>query len=106
MAAEVDGASAWQKFRHVTLPALKPTLFLVLVLCTVNGFLMLDLIFVLTMGGPANDTTTISWLGFQTTFNFFKFGTGTAVLYTLTVLCLFLTWLYHKLIFRKTPEGK
>ena len=105
MAAEVDGATPWQKFRHVTLPALKPTLFLVLVLCTVNGFLMLDLIFVLTMGGPAHDTTTISWLGFQTTFNFFKFGTGTAILYTLTVLCLSLTWVYHKLIFRKPEAG-
>jgi ABC-type sugar transport system permease subunit len=105
MAAEVDGATPWQKFRHVTLPALKPTLFLVLVLCTVNGFLMLDLIFVMTMGGPAHDTTTISWLGFQTTFNFFKFGTGTAILYTLTVLCLSLTWVYHKLIFRKPEAG-
>lgn len=103
LAAEADGASAWQKFRHVTLPALKPTLFLVLVLCTVNGFLMLDLIYMLTMGGPAYDTTTISWLGFITTFSFFKFGTGTAILYTLTVLCLFLTWVYHKLLFRE-PE--
>ena len=67
-AAEVDGAGYWQRFRYVTLPALRPILFLVLVLATVNGFLMLDLIYVLTMGGPANDTTTLSWLGFQTTF--------------------------------------
>ncbi len=52
-AAEVDGAGYWQRFRYVTLPALRPILFLVLVLCTVNGFLMLDLIYILTMGGPA-----------------------------------------------------
>ena len=51
-AAEVDGAGYWQRFRYVTLPALRPILFLVLVLCTVNGFLMLDLIYILTMGGP------------------------------------------------------
>jgi ABC-type sugar transport system permease subunit len=70
----------------------------VLVLCTVNGFLMLDLIYILTMGGPANDTTTISWLGFQTSFAFFKFGPGTAILYTLTGLCLLLTFIYHRLI--------
>jgi ABC-type sugar transport system permease subunit len=62
---------------------------------------MLDLIYVLTMGGPGNDTTTISWLGFQTAFQFFKFGPGTAVLYTLTVLCLSLTVVYHKLVVRK-----
>src|SRR5262245_786109 len=104
-AAEVDGAGYWQRFRYVTLPALRSILFLVLVLATVNGFLMLDLIYVLTMGGPANDTTTISWLGFQTTFAFFKFGPGTAILYTLTALCLLLTAVYHRLILaRFEPE--
>jgi len=71
-AAEVDGAGYWQRFRYVTLPAIRPIMFLVLVLATVNGFLMLDLIYVLTMGGPANETTTISWLGFQTAFAFFR----------------------------------
>lgn len=105
-AAEVDGAGYWQRFRYVTLPALRPILFLVLVLCTVNGFLMLDLIYVLTMGGPANETTTISWLGFQTAFAFFKFGPGTAILYTLTGLCLLLTFVYHRLIIaRFDPEA-
>jgi multiple sugar transport system permease protein len=97
-AAEVDGAGYWQRFRYVTLPALRPILFLVLVLATVNGFLMLDLIYVLTMGGPGHDTTTLSWLGYQTTFTFFKFGPGTAILYTLTALCLLLTVVYHRLI--------
>jgi multiple sugar transport system permease protein len=105
-AAEVDGAGYWQRFRYVTLPALRPIVFLVLVLATVNGFLMLDLIYVLTMGGPAHDTTTISWLGFQTTFAFFKFGPGTAILYTLTALCLVLTVIYHRMILaRFEPEG-
>ena len=105
-AAEVDGAGYWQRFRYVTLPALRPILFLVLVLATVNGFLMLDLIYILTMGGPGRETTTISWLGFQTTFAFFKFGPGTAILYTLTGLCLLLTFLYHRLILaRFEPEA-
>ena len=101
MAAEVDGAGYWQRLRYVTLPALRGILFLVLVVSTVNGFLMLDLIYILTMGGPGNETTTISWLGFQTAFQFFKFGPGTAILYTLTVLCLLLTVVYHKVVFRK-----
>ena len=105
-AAEVDGAGYWQRFRYVTLSALRPILFLVLVLCTVNGFLMLDLIYILIMGGPANETTTISWLGFQTSFAFFKFGPGTAILYTLTGLCLLLTFIYHRLILaRFEPEA-
>jgi len=105
-AAEVDGAGYWQRFRYITLPALRPILFLVLVLCTVNGFLMLDLIYILTMGGPGDDTTTISWLGFQTSFKFFKFGPGTAILYTLTALCLLVTLIYHRLILaRFEAEG-
>jgi len=103
-AAEVDGAGYWQRFRHLTLPALRPILFLVLVLATVNGFLMLDLIYVLTMGGPGHDTTTVSWLGFQTAFTFFKFGQGSAILYTLTALCLLLTLVYHRLILAR-PEA-
>jgi multiple sugar transport system permease protein len=106
LAAEADGAGSWQRFRYVTLPGLRGILFLVLVVSTVNGFLMLDLIYVLTMGGPGNETTTISWLGFQTAFQFFKFGPGTAVLYTLTGLCLILTVVYHKLVFRTLePEA-
>lgn len=101
MAAAVDGAGYWRRLRHITLPALRPILFLILVLSTVNGFLMLDLIYILTMGGPGQDTTTISWLGFQTAFSFFKFGPGTAILYTLTALCLFLTFVYHWVVLRR-----
>jgi ABC-type sugar transport system permease subunit len=105
-AAEVDGAGYWRRLWYVTLPALRPIVFLVLVLATVNGFLMLDLIYILTMGGPGYDTTTVSWHGFKTSFVFFKFGPGTAILYTLTGLCLALTFVYHRLILgRFEPEG-
>jgi len=101
LAAAVDGAGYWRRLCYITLPALRPILFLILVLCTVNGFLMLDLIYILTMGGPGQDTTTISWLGFQTAFSFFKFGPGTAILYTLTALCLLLTFVYHWVVLRR-----
>jgi multiple sugar transport system permease protein len=100
-AAEVDGAGFWRKLWHVTLPGLRPMMFLVVVLSTVNGFLMLDLIFVMTFGGPGNDTTTVSWLGYVTAFNFFKFGPGTAILFTLTLICIVLTVIYQKLILSK-----
>ena len=101
MAAEVDGAGYWRRLRYVTLPALRGMLFLILVVSTVNGFLMLDLIYILTMGGPGNETTTLSWLGFQTAFQFFKFGPGTAILYTITIFCLVLAIIYQKLVFRR-----
>lgn len=100
-AAEVDGAGFWRKLWHITLPGLRPMLFLVVVLGTVNGFLMLDLVFVMTFGGPGNDTTTVSWLGYITSFNFFKFGPGAAILFTLTFICIGLTFVYQKLILAK-----
>src|SRR5947207_1643426 len=68
--------------------------------------LLRGLIYVLTMGGPGYDTTTISWHGFKTSFTFFKFGPGTAILYTLTALCLLMTVVYHRLVLaRFEPEG-
>lgn len=100
-AASVDGAGFWRKLWHITLPSLRPMMFLVLVLATVNGFLMLDLIYVMTSGGPGNDTTTVSWLGYRMAFSFFKFGPGTAVLFTLTLICVALTVIYHRLILSK-----
>jgi len=99
--AAVDGAGFWRELWYVVLPALKPMIFLVVVLCTVNGFLMLDLTFVMTMGGPGDDTTSVAWLGYKTAFVFFKFGPGTAILYTLTVLCVLLTFVYQRIILAK-----
>src|SRR5215470_1119843 len=100
-AAAVDGAGFWRELWYVVLPALKPMIFLVVVLCTVNGFLMLDLTFVMTMGGPGDDTTSVAWLGYKTAFVFFKFGPGTAILYTLTALCVVLTFVYQRIILAK-----
>jgi ABC-type sugar transport system permease subunit len=100
-AASVDGAGFWRKLWHVTLPSLRPMIFLVLVLATVNGFLMFDLIYVMTSGGPGNDTTTVTWLGYRTAFSFFKFGPGTAILFTLTLICIVLTFVYHRIVLKK-----
>jgi multiple sugar transport system permease protein len=99
--AAVDGAGYWRELWHVVLPALRPMIFLVIVLCTVNGFLMLDLTFVMTMGGPGDDTTSVAWLGYKTAFIFFKLGPGTAILYTLTALCIIFTIVYQRLILSK-----
>src|SRR5215475_6185554 len=99
--AAVDGAGFWRELWYVVLPALKPMIFLVVVLCTVNGFLMLDLTFVMTMGGPGDDTTSVAWLGYKTAFVFFRFGPGTAILYTLTALCVLLTFIYQRIILAK-----
>jgi len=58
-AAGLDGASAWQRTRHVTLPLLKPTTFVVVILATITGFQAFDFIYTLTGGGPVGATTLI-----------------------------------------------
>ena len=56
----VDGANAWQRFWHVTLPCLRPTTFFVLILLTIGSFKVFDLILVMTDGGPGPSTLVLS----------------------------------------------
>lgn len=100
-AARMDGAGAWQRFRYITLPWLRPILTLVLILSSINAIMAFDLIYFLTRGGPGTDTTVFSWLGYNTIFSFFQFGRGTAILLCLTVLCLALAFVYVNLIDRQ-----
>lgn len=105
-AAKMDGASAWQRFRYITLPWLRPMLLLVLILASINGIMAFDLIYFLTRGGPGTETTVFSWLGYNTTFTFFQFGQGTAILLMLTVICLILAFAYMMLLDRKPKERR
>ena len=81
-AARVDGASAWQRFRHVTWPLLKPTSFFVLITSIVNavtGLQAFDLVYVMTKGGPANATSTIVFYTYQQAFQFNNYGYAAAI---------------------------
>ncbi|GAA4506156.1 MULTISPECIES: carbohydrate ABC transporter permease [Nonomuraea] len=73
-AATVDGAGAWQKFRRITLPLLKPTLFFVLVIETISAFQVFDTIYVMTGGGPARATYTLIYGIYDHGFRSFDFG--------------------------------
>ena len=103
-AAKMDGSSAWQRFRYITLPWLRPILVLVLLLSTINGIMAFDLIYFLTRGGPGISTTVFSWLGYNTIFSFFQFGQGTAILLILTFFCLVLALIYMMLLDRQPKE--
>ena len=103
-AAKMDGASAWQRFRYITLPWIRPMLLLVLILSSINGIMAFDLIFFLTRGGPGLETTVFSWLGYNTIFGFFQFGQGTAILLILTVIALVLAFIYMRLLDRKPRD--
>ena len=61
-AARMDGAASWQAFRYVTLPAIRNTLLVVIVLTIILSLQVFDILFTLTGGGPGRDTTVIGVL--------------------------------------------
>jgi multiple sugar transport system permease protein len=89
-AARIDGASTWQVFRDVTLPLLKPTLVLALLLRAMDLARIFDQIFILTQGGPGFATETVSLYIYRTAFRFFNFGYAAAMSFvTLALTTLF-----------------
>jgi ABC-type sugar transport system permease subunit len=85
-AATVDGANAWQRFWNITLPALRPTTFFVLVMCTVASFKVFDLIIVMTDGGPGRSTKVLSQLIYEEGIREGRFGYASAISLVLFVL--------------------
>jgi multiple sugar transport system permease protein len=99
-AAKIDGASAFQRFRKITFPWLRPMLLLVVILNTINALMTFDLIYALTQGGPGESTTVVSWLGYITFFNFARYGEGSAILYILSLISLTLAFVYFAFLNR------
>jgi len=88
-AAEVDGASPWQRFRRITFPLIAPTTFFLVIVQTIWGMQAFDQIFVMTNGGPPGPggaTTTVSYYLWLQAFKFFRMGYASALAYTLFAL--------------------
>jgi ABC-type sugar transport system permease subunit len=91
-AAKVDGANVLQRFAHVTLPALRPGLMLVLVYETMISIRHFDLFLIMTQGGPGDASFVLSWLIYVETFRSLRFGTGAAMSYALAMVTFLLSW--------------
>lgn len=102
-AARIDGASASRRFLHVTLPALRYTTLVILVVASLDGLLAFTLIYIMTGGGPGTATTVLSWLGYQTSFADFDLGTGAAMFYVLVAIMLVVTGIYLRIL--RSPQG-
>jgi multiple sugar transport system permease protein len=90
-AARLDGAGSWTRFRHVTLPAIGPTLLLAAVM-SVAGFLQIFAEpYVMTLGGPAQSTVTVLYFMFDEGFKWWNLGQASAVAFVLFILILALT---------------
>lgn len=90
-AAEIDGAGAWRRFGSVVLPHLAPSITINFVLTMIAGLRVFDQVYVMTGGGPANETQTISTLLVRESFEFMRFGFGAALAVVLSILIAILT---------------
>jgi multiple sugar transport system permease protein len=86
-AARVDGAGSWAIFKKITLPLLKPVILVVLIFRTLDAFRIFDAIYVLTGGGPANVTETLSIYAYKVLFQTLQFGYG-STLSVMVFMCI------------------
>lgn len=96
-AAEVDGAAAWRKFVHITLPSLMPTIVVVGMLRTIWNFNNFEVIFLLTRGGPVGRTETFPLLIHRFVFGEFSMGRGSALATVVLLVLLLMSILYWRL---------
>ena len=85
-AAMVDGANYWQRLTHIMMPLLRSTLALALILSVIGSYLAFDQFYIMTRGGPQNQTiTTVYWI-FNNSFTYYKLGYGAALSIVLLVI--------------------
>lgn len=87
-AALVDGANAWQRFRWIVLPHLRPTIFFLAVIETTAAFQVFDVIYVMTQGGPANASYSLVYLIYDQGFRYFDYGYAAAAGVALFIMTL------------------
>jgi len=95
-AARVDGASGWQVFRFVTLPALMPIILVTLMIRVIDGFKIFDVVFILTRGGPGTATQTVSMLDYNVAFTFLATSRASAIGVVLMLITLPIYFLWRK----------
>lgn len=96
-AARIDGAGWWMRLRHVTLPAIAPTVLLVSILTVAAMFQLFAEPYVMTQGGPAQSTVTILYFMYEEGFKWWNLGSGAAVAFLLFLCILAVTLVQLKL---------
>lgn len=97
-AAISDGANAFRRFRYVTLPYLVGPLMVAVVLRTIEAFKVFDIIWIMTRGGPANSTRTLSILVYQEAFAFQRAGSGASLALIITLAITILAVIYIRIM--------
>ena len=100
-AARVDGAGPLQRFRHITLPGLRHTLFFVLVTSVIGSFQVFGLVYVMTEGGPLGATDVAVYHIYREAWEFLRFGSAAAMSWVLFAIVFAATWLHFRLLERR-----
>jgi ABC-type sugar transport system permease subunit len=101
-AAAVDGANAWQRFWKIRFPMLRPAILVALIARTVDAFRVFDIVYIITNGGPAFKTMTITYLTYLNTFSYGKQGMGAALSFLISFFVLIMAFVYIRVLYR--PE--
>lgn len=96
-AAAIDGATRMRRHRHVTIPLLTPTIFFVVVTTVMGSLQVFEQTYILTSGGPAYSTTTLSWYIYVQAFQWLHMGFGCALAYVLFFIIMVLTLIQFRL---------
>lgn len=78
-AATVDGAGIWARFRHVTIPLIAPITLMLVIMSIIDAFLIFDVVYVMTEGGPVGTTEVVGFLLYRQAFRYFNLGTASAM---------------------------
>lgn len=97
--ALVEGASTWQRFRHITLPLLLPSIWVALIFRTLSAVQTFDIAYAMTRGGPARATETLAILINRTTTEFLDIGYGSTIAVLLSLVSLFLSAPYLRRLY-------
>jgi multiple sugar transport system permease protein len=95
-AARVDGANAWQVFRHVTLPLLRPVLLVAVVIRSIDAFRVFDTVWTITKGEPGRRTEVFSIYAYKESFVFLNFGAGAAASLIGAVIIMAVGWVLYR----------
>lgn len=104
-AAALDGATAWQATRMVTLPLLGPTIRIWIFLSMIGSLQLFDLPWIMTGGGPANASSTMATYLIDKGFRSYEFGYGSAVAVILFLICFIFALLYQRFALRRDTQG-
>ncbi|WP_405705747.1 MULTISPECIES: carbohydrate ABC transporter permease [unclassified Streptomyces] len=104
-AASIDGAGAWQRFRHVTLPLLGPTIRISAFLSIIGAIQLFDLVWVMTAGGPNHSSETMAISMFQFGFKRYQVGYASAISVVLFVISLVFSLFYQRYVLRRDLSG-